>query len=60
LALVITSFITLGIMAIYLLNLPETASRTNFWVTLLVAVWVILNLGFEFKDLSKRQHTKGL
>ena len=54
-ALVLVSVIVLGIMAVYLRNLPETASRTNYWVTVAVGVWILINLFFEVRDLGKRR-----
>ncbi|MCI0418290.1 MAG: hypothetical protein L0387_08805 [Acidobacteria bacterium] len=56
LALVGASLITLGIMIVYLRHLPETASRTNFWVTLAVGLWMLINLFFEIRDLGKRRN----
>lgn len=55
LVLLAVSLITLGIMLVYLVNLPDSASRANFWITLLVGSWLLLNLFFEFWDLAKRQ-----
>jgi hypothetical protein len=55
LALVIVSLIVLGIMVVYLRNLPETASRTNYWVTIAVGFWILINLFFEVRDLGKRR-----
>jgi hypothetical protein len=54
-ALFIVSFIVLGIMIVYLRNLPETASRTNYWVTVAVGFWILINLFFEIRDLGKRR-----
>jgi hypothetical protein len=55
LALVIVSLIVLGIIAVYLRNLPETASRTNYWVSVGVGFWILVNLFFEIRDLGKRR-----
>jgi hypothetical protein len=55
LALVLVSLIVLGIMAVYLRNLPETASRTNYWVTVAVGFWIVICLFFEIRDLRKRR-----
>ena len=55
LALVLVSLIVLGIMVVYLRNLPETASRTNYWLTVAVGFWILTNLVFEIRDLSKRR-----
>jgi len=55
LAFVIVSLIVLGIIAVYLRNLPETASRTNYWVSVAVGFWILINLFFEIRDLGKRR-----
>ena len=55
LALVIVSLIVLGIIVVYLRNLPETASRTNYWVSIAVGFWILMNLFFEIRDLGKRR-----
>lgn len=49
------AMITLGIMAIYLLNLPDSASPSRFWLTLLVGLWMIVNLFLEIRDLLRRR-----
>ena len=54
-ALVIVSLVVLAIMVVYLRNLPETASRTNYWVTIAVGFWILINLFFEVRDLGKRR-----
>jgi len=54
-ALVLVSLIVLGIMVVYLRNLPETASRANYWVTVAVGFWILLNLFFEIRDLGRRR-----
>src|SRR5689334_6796354 len=48
--IVLVGIVTLGIMAVYLFNLPEGAEPRNFWVTLCFALWIILNLFFEVRD----------
>jgi len=48
--------ITLGIMIIYLANLPETAKTANFWVTMFLALWIILNLVFDFRRIFRRSN----
>ena len=53
--LVIVSLIVLGIIVVYLSNLPETASRTNYWVSIAVGFWILINLFFEIRDLGKRR-----
>ena len=55
LAFVIVSLVVLGIMVVYLRNLPETASRTNYWVTVAVGFWIMISLFFEIRDLGKRR-----
>jgi hypothetical protein len=55
LALVIASLIVLGIIVVYLRNLPETASRTNYWISMAVGFWIVINLFFEIRDLGKRR-----
>ena len=55
LALVIVSLIVLGIMVVYLRNLPGTASRTNYLVTIVVGFWILISLFFEIRDLGKRR-----
>lgn len=55
LALVIVSLIVLGIIVVYLRNLPETASRTNYWVSIAVGFWILINLFFEVRDFGKRR-----
>jgi len=55
LALVVVSLVVLGIMIVYLRNLPETASRVNYWVTIAVGFWILINLFFEVRDLGKRR-----
>jgi len=55
LGLLIVSLIVLGIIVVYLRNLPETASRTNYWVSIAVGFWIVINLFFEIRDLGKRR-----
>jgi len=55
LALIIVSLIVLGIIVVYLRNLPETASRTNYWVSIAVGFWILINLFFEIRDLGNRR-----
>ena len=55
LAFFAVSLVVLGIMVIYLRNLPETASRTNYWVTVAVGFWIMISLFFEVRDLGKRR-----
>jgi hypothetical protein len=55
LALILVSLIVLGIMVVYLRNLPETASRTNYWVTVAVGFWILISLFFEIRDLRKHK-----
>ena len=50
LLLAFASLITLGIMGVYLINIPEDADAGNFWVTLLVALWILFNITFEIRD----------
>lgn len=54
-ALFIVSLLILGIMVVYLRNLPETASPTNYWVTIAMGFWILINLFFEIRDLGKRR-----
>jgi hypothetical protein len=55
LAFAIVSLVVLGIMIIYLRNLPETASRTNYWVTVAVGFWILISLFFEIRGIGKRR-----
>ena len=54
LAVMFASIVVLGIMVVYLRNLPETASPRNYWVTVAVGFWIFINLLFELRDLVKR------
>lgn len=54
-AFAFASFVVLGIMLVYLRNLPETASRTNYWVTLVVGFWILISLIFEIRNLRQRR-----
>jgi hypothetical protein len=56
-AYALTSLVVLGIMVIYLRNLPDTASRASYWVTTAVGLWMLISLFFEIRDLSKRKRT---
>jgi len=58
LSLALVLFIVLGIMVVYLRNLPETASRANYWVTILVGFWIIVSLIFEIRDLGKHRDVR--
>lgn len=49
------SVITLAVMIIYVVNLPETARPANFWVTLLFAFWIALNLVFDLRRALRRR-----
>src|SRR5262245_3853024 len=53
----VAATITLGVMIIYLSNLPETSKPANFWVTLLFALWMILNLVFDCRRVFRRSGT---
>jgi hypothetical protein len=53
-AYLIAAVITLGIMIIYLANLPETAKPANFWVTMFLGLWIVLNLVFDFKRVFRQ------
>ena len=55
-ALVIVSLIVLGIIVVYVSNLPETAKRANYWVSIAVGFWILINLFFEIRDLSTRRN----
>lgn len=52
------TLITLGIIIIYMINIPETAQPANFWVTLFIGCWIVLNLILELLDASKRRQAK--
>lgn len=58
LALVLISLIVLAIIIVYLRNLPETASRANYWVTVAVGFWLLISLFFEIRDLGKSKNRK--
>ncbi|PYV42350.1 MAG: hypothetical protein DMG06_14330 [Acidobacteria bacterium] len=49
------SVITLSVMIIYIANFPETAKPTNFWLTLLFALWIFLNLVHDLRSLLHKQ-----
>ncbi len=50
----VAAVITLGVMIIYLINLPETAKPANFWITMILALWLVLNLIFDFRRVFRR------
>jgi hypothetical protein len=52
------TLIILSIMVVYLLNLPETAKASSFWTTLLFAFWMVVNLVFDFLDLTDRRKSE--
>jgi hypothetical protein len=52
------SLVTLGVMAVYLVNLPAADSSTKFWVTLLVGLWMLIGLFLEIRDLRTRQKSR--
>jgi hypothetical protein len=52
------SLVTLGVMAVYLVNLPAADSSTKFWVTLLVGLWMLIGLFLEIRDLRARQKSR--
>jgi hypothetical protein len=54
-AYVVVSLIVLGIMIIYMTNFPETTKPSNFWLTLLFAFWITINLFIELRDLTQRR-----
>lgn len=45
------ALVILGIMAVYLLNLPDTVNPLNFWIVLILGVWMLVSLCFELRDL---------
>jgi hypothetical protein len=55
LAFFAAALVTLGVIAVYLVNLPATDSPKNFRITLLVGIWMLINLFFEIRDLRDRQ-----
>ncbi|MBM3803207.1 MAG: hypothetical protein FJW26_12975 [Acidimicrobiia bacterium] len=57
-AYALASLVVLGIMAIYLRNLPDTGSRTSYWVTTVVGLWMLINLFFEIRDLGTNKRTE--
>jgi hypothetical protein len=56
-AYLVAATITLGVMIIYLTNLPETAKPANFWVTLFFGLWIVLNLVFDCRRILRRGET---
>jgi len=53
-AYLLAAVITLGVMIIYLVNLPEAAKPANFWVTLFLALWIVLNLALDLRRIFWR------
>ncbi|MEW5977945.1 MAG: hypothetical protein AB1898_19300 [Acidobacteriota bacterium] len=53
------SLIVLGIMVVYLWNLPDNAPAANFWVTLMVGVWMLVNLIVEIREFSTSRGRRG-
>lgn len=53
-AYLVAAAITLGIMIVYLANLPETAKPANFWVTMFLGLWIVLNLVFDFRRVFRQ------
>jgi hypothetical protein len=51
----VATLITLGIIVVYLVNLPSTVASSNFWITLFVCIWMLINLFFEIRDLFSRR-----
>ena len=49
------TLITLSIMTVYLLNLSPTARPRNYWITVFVGGWMLVNLFFEIRDLRRRR-----
>jgi hypothetical protein len=52
------TLITLGIIVIYSMNIPETAQPANFWITLSIGCWMVLNLILEVSDAYKQRQAK--
>lgn len=50
----IATLIILGIMWVYLFNFPATANPTNYWVVVLVGLWMLISLLFEIRNLFRR------
>ena len=60
LAYLAVTFITLGVMIIYLKNFPDTSKPAYFWYTILFGLWMIINVIFELVDLSRKRGNSGL
>src|SRR5688500_1019206 len=54
-AYLVVSAVILGIMIIYMVNLPATAKPSNFWYTLFFTFWIVLNLTLEFRDVIRHR-----
>jgi hypothetical protein len=52
------TLIILGIIFIYIINIPETAQPANFWIILFIGCWMVFNLILEILDTSKRRQAK--
>ncbi len=55
LAYVSGSLVTLGVMTIYVANLPTSSPAIKYWLTLLWIFWIVLNLGLELWDMIRRK-----
>ena len=53
LAYFLVTLVVLGIMAVYLLNMPDSANPINFWIVLILGLWMLINLYFELRDLFR-------
>jgi len=47
--------ITLTIMVIYLLNLPDSAKPASFWITVVLALWIGLNMLLDLRKIFRRR-----
>jgi len=56
-AYLVTATITVGIMVIYLADVPETAKPASFWMTVFLALWIILNVLLDFRDIFRRRES---
>jgi len=54
-AYLIAAAITLAIMVIYLLNLPDAAKPASFWVTVALALWIGLNMLLDLRKIFRRR-----
>jgi hypothetical protein len=54
-AYLMSAAITLAIMVIYLLNLPDAAKPASFWVTIVLAFWIGLNILFDLRKIFRRR-----